>query len=73
MREKVLVKSKDFLAGYMYKTLERDVVKHCVLTKRNSFLLQKKYLFLGLGVLKGVHVSTIEMIGVVPQKITCLK
>ena len=42
MKEKVLVKSKDFLAGYMYKTLERDVVKALCVDKEEQFPITKE-------------------------------
>ena len=42
MKEKVLVKSKDFLAGYMYKTLERDVVRALCVSKEDEFPVKKE-------------------------------
>lgn len=42
MKEKVLVKSKDFLAGYIYKTLEQDVVKALCVDKEEEFPIRKE-------------------------------
>lgn len=42
MKEKVLVKSKDFLAGYIYKTLEKDVIKALCFTKEEEFPITKE-------------------------------
>lgn len=42
MKEKVLVKSNDFLAGYMYKTLEKDVVKALCVDKEEEFPVRKE-------------------------------
>lgn len=42
MKEKVLVKSKDFLVGYMYKTLEKDVVRALAMGYEAEFPVKKE-------------------------------